>query len=484
MRHNIRLVSTYPPRRCGIGTFSRDLASALAHFTGEVGNIRVAAIDREGLRYSLPVDIVISQYDPESWADATKAVVARAHEAQHPTVVLLQHEYGLDPDPQGHDGEGSNFVNFARACGEAGLTRLVYLHTVLDDPDGHQKETIQQLARCSDGLVVTTESAVETLARTYDIERNKLKHIDHGIRMEHPSQHDRLTIKDSLGLKGFFLATTVGMLSPDKGIQHAIEGYGRFLSASPTESQRRQIVYLVAGSCHPEFMRAEGGEPYREYKSLLEGALGRTALRRCNVKNLRDVDYTEYDVVFLDTFLDEGTLLRLYAATNVMLLPYLNMQQISSGILADTLGSGRVAVSTKFKYALELIHSNRRCPPGVVIGRHARGILVDPAEADQIAEALDYLVFHYDRRLQIEKQAHQRGYQMRWQNSAWAILQHTEFLQEQKRVLTGRGVRFTRERPSVFHRMRRTMSSNNGAAQNEDATRAAKAVCAVRIKET
>jgi glycosyltransferase involved in cell wall biosynthesis len=231
-------------------------------------------------------------------------------------------------------------------------------------------------------------------------------------------------------------------------------------------------------------MRAEGGEPYREYKSLLEGALGRTGLRWCNVKNLRDVDCTEYDVVFLDTFLDEGTLLRLYAATNVMLLPYLNMQQISSGILADTLGSGRVAVSTKFKYALELIHSNRRCPPGVVIGRHARGILVDPAEADQIAEALDYLVFHYDRRLQIEKQAHQRGYQMRWQNSAWAILQHTEFLQEQKRVLTGRGVRFTRERPSVFHRMRRTMSSNNGAAQNEDATRAAKAVCAVRIKET
>jgi glycosyltransferase involved in cell wall biosynthesis len=460
------------------------LASALAHFTGEVGHIRVAAIDREGLRYNLPVDIVINQYDPASWADATKAIVARSCEAQHPTVVLLQHEYGLDPDPQGHDGEGSNFVNVARACGEAGLTRLVYLHTVLDSPDEHQKEIIQQLAYCSDGLVVTTESAIETLAKIYGIDRNKLKHIDHGIRMEHPSQHDRLAIKESLGLKGFFLATTVGMLSPDKGIQYALEGYGRFLNASLTKGQRRQIVYVIAGSCHPEFMRAEGGEPYREYKALLDGALDKTGLRWCNVKNLQDVDYMEYDVVFLDTFLDEVTLLRLYAATNAMLLPYLNMQQISSGILADTLGSGRVAVATKFKYALELIHSNRRCPPGVFIGRHARGILVDPAEPGQIAEALDYLVFHSDRRLQIERQAHQRGYQMRWQNSAWGILQHIAFVEGQKRLLTGRGVRFKRERPSVFHKIRRASSCEHRTIQNESIARGANAVSAISTKET
>jgi hypothetical protein len=67
MRRNIRMVSTYPPRRCGTGTFSRDPAPALAHFTGE-----------------------------------------------------------------------------------AGLTKLVHLHTVLDSPDEHHKETIQQLAHCSD----------------------------------------------------------------------------------------------------------------------------------------------------------------------------------------------------------------------------------------------------------------------------------------------------------------------------------------------
>ena len=67
MPYNVRIVSTYPPRRCGIGTFSRDLANALEHFPGEVGSIRVAAIDREGLPYAIPVDLVIDQYDPQSW---------------------------------------------------------------------------------------------------------------------------------------------------------------------------------------------------------------------------------------------------------------------------------------------------------------------------------------------------------------------------------------------------------------------------------
>jgi hypothetical protein len=133
-----------------------------------------------------------------------------------------------------------------------------------------------------------------------------------------------------------------------------------------------------------------------------------------------------------------------------MVLPYLNMQQISSGILADTLGSGRVAIATKSLYARELIHSNKKCPEGIIVGRYARGILVDPGEASiqQIALALDYVVFNQKKRLLMEKQAHQRGYQMRWDNSAWALLQYIDFMREQKEIVTGRGVKFTRIKPS------------------------------------
>ncbi|NIP25739.1 MAG: hypothetical protein GWN67_10170 [Phycisphaerae bacterium] len=461
MPYNIRFVSTYPPRKCGIGTFSRDLSTALAHFTGEVGHIRITAIDNGNGPYGIPVDLTIDQYNPQSWADAIVNISARVKESANPTVILLQHEYGLDPDEKGEDGQGSNFINLAKVFHEQDLITLVYLHTVLDEPDEHQRKTLQELAGYSDGLIVTTESAINILkTNMYGITPDKLKHIDHGIRMQHPSQYDRLAIKRECGLENRFLITTLGLLSPDKGVQYGIRAYGRFLDESCTEAQRKKLVYLIAGQSHPDFVKTEGGKPYEEFQALLNQALEDSKLRWCKVKELAATNFDEYDVVFLDTFLVENILMKLYGATNVMLLPYLNKQQISSGILADTLGSGRVAVATKFRYAVELIHSNKRCPEGLVIGRHARGILVDPGQAsiEQMARALDYLVFNQKQRLLMEKQAHQRGYQMRWYNSAWALLQYIDFVSEGKDIVTGRGVKFTREKSSIFQKSKQPNS--------------------------
>jgi hypothetical protein len=50
----------------------------------------------------------------------------------------------------------------------------------------------------------------------------------------------------------------------------------------------------------------------------------------------------------------------------------------------------------------------------------------------------------------MEKQAHERGYQMRWQNTAWALLQHVDFVREGEGIVTGRGIKFTREKPSIY----------------------------------
>jgi glycosyltransferase involved in cell wall biosynthesis len=461
MPYNVRIVSTYPPRRCGIGTFSRDLATALEHFTAEVGNIRIAAIDNGNGPYRIPVELTIDQYNPASWQDTITHILTRSKETNYPTVVLLQHEYGLDPDDDGQDGRGTNYIKMAKAFTENGLTTLVYLHTVLDEPDAHQKKVLQDLAKYSDGLIVTTENAINILeSPAYGIPHAKLKHIDHGIRMQQRTQYDRLEIKRKYGLDNCFLITTLGLLSPGKGIQYSIRAYGKFLRESCTEAQRSDMVYLIAGRCHPEFIKGDGGRPYRQYEAELTSALEDSKLKWCKVKELEGTDFANHDVVFLDTFLDETTLVELYGATNVMVLPYLNMQQISSGILADTLGSGRAAITTKFKYALELVHSNKACPPGAVIGRYARSILVDPGEPsiEQIARGLDFLVFNESKRLVMEKQAHQRGYQMRWNNSAWALLQYVDFARELKEIVTGRGVKFTRDKSSTLEMKKRQTS--------------------------
>jgi hypothetical protein len=58
----------------------------------------------------------------------------------------------------------------------------------------------------------------------------------------------------------------------------------------------------------------------------------------------------------------------------------------------------------------------------------------------------------------MEKEAHQRGYQMRWNNSAWALLQYVDFVREAKEIVTGRGVKFTREKSSPLEIKKRPAS--------------------------
>ena len=452
MAFNIRIVSTYPPRRCGIGTFSRDLANALASgtFDAEVGQIRVAAIDNGHGPYDIPVDFIIHQYDPASWRNTTTHICTRAAESTIPTVVALQHEFGLDPDPQGNNGQGRNFVDMAKALRAKGLSTVVYLHTLLKEPDPHQRATIQDLAANSDGLIVMTDTAVHMLeSESYGIDQLKARHIDHGVRMQYPYQLDRREAKREYGLENCFVVMTLGFLSPDKGVQYAIRAYAKFLHESCTEDQRKELVYLIVGPCHPEFVKFDGGKSYRQYQATLNESLRDASLRWCYVKDLRSADFEGYDLVFCDAFLDDHEVLQLYGLTDVMVLPYLNMQQTSSGILADTVGTGRVAIATKFIYAVELLSNPGSTPPkGIVFDK--RGILVDPGEpsVDQIAMGLDFVAFNAERRLRMEELAYYRGHQMSWQNAAWGLLQYLQFFKQKQSMVNTIEPRFVREKTS------------------------------------
>jgi len=454
MDYNIRIVSTYPPRRCGIGTFSRDLATALQDFTGEVASVSVAAIDKDNLRYDIPVNMKIDQRDPQMWVRAASVIIERATETKTPTVVLLQHEYGLD----GVDIPGNNFVNIAKMFSGGGLLTFVYLHTVLENPNEYQRDTIRELSEYSEGLIVTTKSAIDILSsQIYEIDESKIEHIDHGIRMDNPFEHDRLEIKREFGLEGILLATTLGLLSPDKGIQYAIPAYMRFVKESCTREQRRKVVYLIAGQHHPEFIKGEGGEQFKLFRELIRDSLSDSKAVWTETRELGKTDFARNDIVFFNQFLDETVLLKLYGATNLMILPYLNMQQISSGILADTLGSGRVSIATKFKYATEMLNSSSKLGDGISIT--PRGILVDPGEnsIEQIAQAIDYLIFEKQGvrsiRLDMERNARARGYEMKWSNSAWRLLQAISRVRDRKERVTGRGPAFDRTKKSSFEKL-------------------------------
>jgi hypothetical protein len=94
---------------------------------------------------------------------------------------------------------------------------------------------------------------------------------------------------------------------------------------------------------------------------------------------------------------------------------------------------------------------------------------VDSGEpgVEQIAASLDYLVFDTPKRLLMEKQAHQRGYQMSWQNTAWGLLQHIEFLSEENRIQTGRGPKFNREKSSMYQHIKDIMPSESSEQEGK-----------------
>ena len=127
----VAIVSTYPPRACGIGTFSRDLRDALLGADG-VSSVDVAAIIRDADAEQTP-EVVVSQQDERGDYPAA----ARVLERRGDDVMVIQHEYGIFGGP-----EGEHVLSLAT---QAHQPIVLTLHTVLSSPSVRQAETLRAL---------------------------------------------------------------------------------------------------------------------------------------------------------------------------------------------------------------------------------------------------------------------------------------------------------------------------------------------------
>jgi len=458
MKFNIRMITSYPPEICGIGTYSQELITELQKFTGEVSSINIAAIDRSRGRivYHAPVDLVIDQFNPESWYLNSEISLVRAYEKSEPTAIIMQHEFGLS----GECAQGNDYQNLARHFQTAGpkIITLANLHTVLRNPNSHQKNVIQELGRYVDGIIVPTKKAIEILSSdTYSIPLAKLKHIDHGIRIKDFSSLDQQKIKKEYGLEGILLISTPGLKSLDKGIDYGIEAYGRMLGRcfSKDSPEKRKLNYVIAGSYHPNFIR-DYREAYEKSEKRIQEAVKRTGLKSTTTDDIRRLsrrEIEENDVIFLDTYMSETFLRDFYAASDVILLPYRNIQQMCSGILADAVGFGKSIITTKFPHAVELIAGGE--VKGGLIGRdiRSRGVLVDltgkyknKPSIEQLTEGLESLVFNADLRAKIGMNARKRGHEMKWENVTWDLVQYISSLLESKIIQKREQIKLNRDK--------------------------------------
>ncbi|HEX2704171.1 MAG TPA: glycosyltransferase family 4 protein [Candidatus Lustribacter sp.] len=351
-------VSTYPPRRCGIASFTRDLASVVgAH---EV--VALQSTDR------------VERYPPEVHhrirrdVDADYARAARALRDCDVDVVSIQHEYGI------WGGEdGASVLDFVRALDKPVVATL---HTVLRHPTPSQRRILSQLVRGATTTVVMSGSAASLLTTVYDVGSSQLEIVPHGV----PDLDlvDSSAAKPSLGLAGRRVLLSFGLLGPSKGFELAIEALPAIVRDVP------DVCYVVLGATHPDLLRRDG-ESYR--RSLVE----RTAA-------LGMADH----VRFVDRFVSPGELGRWLGAADVVVTPYPNLDQIVSGTLSYAMGAGRAVVSTPYAYAAELLADGR-------------GVLVQPGSPGALADAVANLLRDPALRATVGRRAYEYSRPMVWQ---------------------------------------------------------------------
>ncbi|MFY9718236.1 MAG: glycosyltransferase family 4 protein [Candidatus Cybelea sp.] len=360
-------LGSYPPRECGIATFTKDMVDAYDRAFGF--SSPVIAIDEPGAelrRYSPEVITRIREQSRESYASA--AELANVYPVD---LVNIQHEYGL------FGGErGDWLVEFMRASDKP---VVLTMHTVLPEPDEPYLRITRALCKHSSKVVALSETGRALLEQVYGIDPELLQVIHHGVP-DVPFQ-DTASAKATFGIGQRTVISTFGLISRGKGLEYAVGAMRDVVKRHP------EALYLILGETHPVVRRQEG-ESYRESLIAMVREYG-----------------LHYNVQLIDKYLDFDEVVSYLAATDIYLTPYLNPAQVVSGTLAYAVGSGKAIVSTPYLYAQELL-------------AHNRGFLCEFRDAASIASRLNMLLDDPALRRATERRAYRFGRQMTWPHVA------------------------------------------------------------------
>jgi glycosyltransferase involved in cell wall biosynthesis len=363
----IALIGNSLPRRCGIATFTTDLQRAISNTRPNLQVSIVAMTDRDQA-YDYPGSVTL-QIKDDSIAEYVRA--AAFLNADRFDVVCLQHEFGI------FGGEAG--AHIIELLSRLTMPIVTTLHTVLAKPTAAQRAVTDHIVELSSRIIVMAEKGRELLRSAYRVPNEKIEVIAHGIPDFPFVEPD--AAKARLGFGGRPVILTFGLLSPSKGIEVMIDAMRSILRRRP------DAVYVVLGATHPNLVRDQG-EAYRESLMARVRELG-----------------VEDNVVFLDQFVDQATLLEFISMCDVYVTPYLNEAQMTSGTLAYSFGLGKPVVSTPYWHASELLADGR-------------GVLVPFGNTAAIGDAVADLLTDDPRRRAMRERAYAVSRSMIWERAA------------------------------------------------------------------
>ncbi len=306
----IGLLSTYPPQRCGLATFSASLEVELREGGDDVTVVAIEDGRSDGsVRSKAPYELVNGLRS--SIRDAA-GVLSRGD------VAIVQHEYGI------YGGvDGDEVLDLLQ---QLEVPAVVVLHTVPASPTANQQRVLEEVCALAAGVVVMTHAAGARLTRNYTVDADRVTVIPHGAwSLPAARGADRPRETDHPRL------LTWGLLGPGKGIEHVIRAMALLDDIRPS------VHYSVAGATHPKVF-ARDGDQYR--LSLI-----RTAWATGVAGSIH----------FDDAYRDKAALMRFVRSASVVVLPYDSADQATSGVLVDAIAAGRPVIATAFPHAVELL---------------------------------------------------------------------------------------------------------------------------------
>ena len=373
-KSKICFFGTYPPRECGIATFTKDLSGTMNKRFNPVLKSRIIAINEDDTvmrNYDNKVVMQITGNDISDYVNLARKV----NGAKDVKLVSVQHEFGI------FGGKHGNYlIPFLENLEKPAV---VTFHSVLPGPDRERKKIVSSIISNSAAVVVMANKAKEILTRDYGASPSKINVIHHGIPdvSFRPSEE----LKKKTGLEGKTVLSTFGLISSGKGIEYVIKAMPKLTEKYPN------LVYLVIGETHP-VVREKEGEAYRN-----------------NLINLVRELKLENHVKFFNKYLGTQEIINYLLATDVYVCTNLEKSQIVSGTLAYAMGCGKIVISTPTEYAREMLAEKR-------------GLLVKLKDPSSYEKAVNKILSSPKTKKQMERDSYSFSRSMTWSNVALKYL--------------------------------------------------------------
>lgn len=368
----ICFLGNYPPKECGIATFTKHLVGAMNRNFNPKLRSRVIALNDPQAHYNYDHKVIhqITRNSPKEYQEMARTI----NESPDHRLVCIQHEFGL----YGGGDYGENIFYF---LDEIKKPTIVTFHSVLPDPEPKRKQVVKRISEKASAIVVMAQSAIEILNRDYGIERSKIYVIHHGTPNARFVPSEQYKKKLNIDPKRKVILT-FGLLSRGKGIEYMIKSLPEVVKKHP------DILYIILGETHPDIRRKKG-EAYRNELSEL----------------IQELDL-EKNVKFHNKYVTEKNLVEYLLASDIYAFTNLEEVQITSGTLAYAVSCGRPVVATPIVYAKELLAQDR-------------GIIVkDFRNPEGFTKALHRLLDDPEMRNNMSEAAYAFGRQMIWTNVA------------------------------------------------------------------